>query len=239
MMNDQTPGIIDPKNFSLPAVENPFEEDFDSFSSALFLPRLQLEGSSSNLVKTGKVQRGHWTLITGREQFEDLGEKIDVLVLTYRTKALDMTDKKNVVASFNQSDDEFRRIKGEAQNKAKGFLYGLEFLVFIPDSKGEQRYATLFMGNPTGRVAAKNFKPILRTAKNPEANNQATLKWEILRNDEHIWEGPVVLPCTSPLSRYPDPTECQVKMQEFLDPPKGRVRELVPEEVVESGERDR
>jgi hypothetical protein len=238
-MNDQTPGIIDPKGFSLPAIENPFEDDFDSFSSALFLPRLQLEGSSSNLVKNGKIQRGHWSLITGREQFEDLGEKVDILVLTYRTKALDMVDKKNVIASFDQNDAEFRRIKGEAQNKIKGNLYGLEFLVYVPDSKGEQRFATLFLGNPTGRVAAKNFKPLIRTEKNPDANNQATLKWEILRNTEHIWEGPVILPCTSPLSRYPDPSECQARMQEFLDPPKGKVREVVPDEVSDSDGRER
>jgi len=226
-VNESEIGIIDPKTFVLPAVENPYEKDIDIFSSGLFLPRLQLEGSNSKLVKTRKVPLGNYVVISGRDVFEILGEKVEVLVLCYRSKALDVTDNKNIVAVFDKDDPEFKRIVGSS---GMGYLYGLEFLVWIPSCKGTTKFATFFMGNPTMRNAAKNMKPLLRTAKNPTANNQALLGCETINNGEYIWEGPTILPCTSPLSCYPGQDEATIQMKMFLDPPKSVVREQVPEE---------
>lgn len=237
-MSNEMQGIIDdPKNFSVPAVENPYEDDFGLFTSALFLPRLSMEGSSSKLVKKKKVSAGNYIVITGREEFQDLGNSLDLLVLTYRSKALDLSDLKNITASFDPKSDEFKRIQGESQNKSKGYLYGLEFLVWVPSMEGDQKFATFFMGNPTARVAAKNFKPLLKSATNPRANNQATLTTELIDNQTHQWEAPVILPCSGDLPNYPTVEQMSAQMSVFLNPPKTPVKEEVPDEVAGGNDR--
>lgn len=235
--NELPAGIIDPKTFKVPAVPNPYKDDFGAFTSGLFLPRLQLEGSSSKLVKTKKVAAGTYIMISGRDQFEVLGDQIDLLCLTYRSKALDLIDPKNIIASFDKESPEFKRIVAASQQRSKGYLYGLDFLVYLPDSKGEIKFATLFMGNPTMRVEAKNFKPLIGKA--------CTLKVKIIENAEYAWEAPVILPCTTALTSYPTMEDMNMQMQLFLDPPKGTVTEVVPDEeaaaagVAADGGRDR
>lgn len=235
-LEENLPGIIDPKTFSVPAVTNPYEDDFGAFTTGMFLPRLQLEGSSSNLVKQRKVAAGSWIIVTGKDQFEDLGDQIDVLVLTYRSKALDLSNKKKILASFDKDSTLFKSIVAASQHKSKGFMYGLEFLVFIPNSKGEMKFATLFMGNPTMRQEAKNFKPLLRTASNPRANNLATLKVKLISNAEYTWEAPVILPNTSGLSSYPSQEEMATQMAMFIDTPvDSQVQEVAAEEAEAAG----
>jgi hypothetical protein len=224
--NGDVPGIIDPKTFSVPAVPNPYEEDFGVFTSGFFLPRLQLEGSSSKLVKTKKVEAGNYIVIKGKDDFEILGDQIDILVLTYRSKALDLSDLQNISASFEKDSDEFRRIVAASQHKSKGYLYGLEFLVWIPDYKGDVKFCTLHMGNPTLRVEAKNFKPLLGKA--------VTMKVKIIENAEYAWEAPIILPNNSGLSAYPSVAEMETQMKIFLDPPKGVVKEIVPDSAAEA-----
>jgi len=221
---ENLPGIIDPKTFKVPVIPNPYAEDFSAFTSGLFLPRLQLEGSNSNLVRYKKVQAGTWSVISGKDQFENLGESIDVLCLTYRSKALDLNDRKNIAASFDKNSDLFKSIVAASQNKSKGYMYGLEFLVYVPDVKGEQKFATLFMGNPTMRQEAKNFKPLI--------GKPVTLKTKLISNTEFTWEAPVILPCTGGLSSYPTQEEMTLQMQIFVDPPKDKVVETVPDDEV-------
>jgi hypothetical protein len=105
-------------------------------------------------------------------------------------------------------------------------MYGLEFLVYLPDVKHEQKFATFFCGNPTARVAAKNFAPIIRS----KTNKAATLKSEVIDNGTYIWEGPVVLPCNSPLSRYPEQADMITQMETFLNPIEGEAPEMVTDE---------
>lgn len=230
-VEDNLPGIIDPKTFSVPAIENPYADDFASFTTGLFLPRLQLEGSSSKLVKNRKVPAGNYIIITGKDAFEILGEKIDILVLTYRSKALDICDTKNIVASFDKNSEEFRRIQAAAQQKSKGYMYGLDFLCYIPDSKGETKYASLFMGNPTFRMAARNFKPLIGKA--------VTMGVELINNTEYTWEAPTIVPCTTALSNYPSKEEMEAQMKDFVNPPKGPVVERIGDEEAAAAGTDR
>ena len=207
----------------VPEVANKFASDFGVFTSAMFLPRLSLEGSNSTNVKLKKIPSGHYALITGRDQFEDLGEKIDILVLTYRSKALDLTDKKNIISSYDKTSPTFKSIMERAQVKTqdkKGFMYGLEFLIYIPGAKNEQKFATFFCGNPTHRVAAKNFAPIVNGKK-----KTATLKVETINNGTYIWEGPVILPFSGQLPNYPSADDMQMQMETFLNPVEGVVAE--------------
>ena len=221
----------------VPEVANRFVDDFGTFTSALFLPRLSLEGSNSTNVKLKKIACGHYALITGRDQFEDLGDKIDILVLTYRSKALDLTDKKNIISSYDKNSPVFKGIFEKAQVKTqdkKGYMYGLEFLIYIPGAKNEQKFATFFCGNPTFRVAAKNFAPIVKSKK-----KTATLKVETINNGTYIWEGPVILACHTPLSHYPSMEDMETQMETFLNPIEGEVAEAATENEAAATTRER
>lgn len=221
----------------VPEIASKFDKDFGAFTSALFLPRLSLEGSNSTNVKLRKINAGNYALITGRETFEDLGARVDLLVLTYRSKALDLTDKKNIVSSYDKNSPVFKSIVEKAQVKTqdkKGYMYGLEFLVYIPGAKNEQKFATFFCGNPTHRVAAKNFAPVIKSKA-----KTATLKSETINNGTYIWEGPVILVCNAPLSQYPDVQDMTTQMEMFLNPIEGEVLEVATEEEAASTERDR
>ena len=213
----------------VPAVENPFEKDFKTFATGLFLPRLQLEGSSSENVKLGLASRGRYSLVTARDKFEDLGTSVDVLVLCYRTKALDMRQKpKKIISVYDKESPMFQEIQAVASVKGQGMtgcMYGLEFLVYIPGAKNEQKFATFFCGNPTQRVASQDFAPILKSR-----SRAATLQAKIINNGIHIWDGPVILPCNTPLSHYPSQEDMVAQQKAFLNPAPGPVVETITED---------
>ena len=225
---------VEENGFSVPEVANKFEKDFAKFATGLYLPRLSLEGSNSNNVKQDKIQKGSYALITGRDTFEDLGKRVDVLVLTYRSKALDLSDKKNILTSYDKSSPLFKSIMEKAQTKTsdkKGYMFGLEFLLYIPGAKNAQKFATFFCGNPTSRVAARNFAPVLKRA--------ATLKSEIINNGTYIWEGPVILPCNTELLSYPSQDEMKAQMDTFLNPIEGESPEMADDEETSATDRVR
>jgi hypothetical protein len=213
--------------YALPAIPNRFDDLFDANTSGSFLPRIQLEGSNSKKVKQNKIPKGNYSLITGRDSFQDLGKSVDVLILDYRSKAMDITDKKNVVVVYDMDDPAFKRIRA---TKGQGYLWGLEFLVYIPSADGDVKFATLFMGNPTNRVAARYFKPYSHAKT--LAERAVTLDHEILENADYTWEGPTVKKCSTGLSSYPDPKELHDQRTMFLDPPKGVQNEKDAEEEV-------
>lgn len=160
-------------------------EMFDGMGGGEILPFLALQGSNSDLVKEDKVAKGTFTLTHAKNQFYQLGKSVECLVVDVRRKALDLQDKKKPRWTFDVNSPLFEEIKGFAHSKIddvkKSRLYGLEFLIFLPDIEAEEhRYATLFMGNASGRYEAPKFKPLMRKS--------VLLKSEIARNDKHIWE---------------------------------------------------
>lgn len=214
--------------FESPQVVNPYDAEFDNFVVGAYLPRIQLEGSNSDLVKFNKIPKGHYSFIKGKkDDFIDLGASFDCLVLGYRTKAMEIENRKPKVIVYDKNNPEFKRIQGESR---QGFMWGLEFLLYVPDVENEIKYATFFMGNPTMRVEAKNFGPIIKAWKDRGKEPAATLKSKILQNDKGIWEAPDIYPCSSGLSNYPPKIEMEDRIAQFYRVPKDVVGD---EEVVE------
>jgi len=224
--------VVVDASFQLPVVNSKFRDEFNSFTSGLFLPRLQLEGSNSDKVKRNKIAKGNWALIVGRDTFEDLGQKVDILVFDYRTKAMDISDLENVKVVYDKDSDEFKRIQ---RQQGQGYLYGLEFLVWLPNAQNEVKFATLFMGNPTNRVAARHFKPFCTGAT--LAERCATLGHEILENSKYVWEGPTITRNTAGLSSYPTLAEIQEQRDAFLNPSESEV--VTEEAPAPDSDRDR
>jgi hypothetical protein len=204
----------------LPA--NPYVEHAGSYAGGGFLPRLQLEGSSSKSAKKGRVKAGSWVLFAGQDLVQDFGDETDVFVCGYRTKALDLSNPNRVVAVFDPKSQEFKRIQEAAKANGKGYMFGLEFLVFVPDAEREEhRWATLYMGNKTGRNRAAS---LLTQVLKP-----TTLKVDIIDNGEYVWEGPIILPCSSGLSLLPTKEQLKSQLEQFYK--QTTIVEEVPEET--------
>jgi len=232
-----TTGIINPVDYNIPSVPAPNKSDFHQLAKGLFLPRLTLEGSSSTNVKNDKVPKGTYIITTGRDTFEQLGPRVDVVVLSYRAKALDIRDEKNIIASYDKASPTFQELEKLAKNKVRKVLFGLEFLLWVPAFTAEVKFVSLYMGSATSRRASAGFSPMANPTKANEGNilkRQATLGWEKIVSPEHIWEGITIIPCNTPLHPLPTPQQWLDEVTKFLDLPKGDTVETVEAEEEES-----
>jgi hypothetical protein len=158
-----------------------------------YLPRLQLCGSNTDLVKDDKIKKGNYAYVTSKEAFIDLGCPLDIMPLCWRPLALDMMPK-NPISVFDEKSALFLDIKERAKpGKNLKCTWGPQFLVWIPSI---QKFAALHLGSATNRPCG--------TQLNDLKMKGATLTWKRCFNETHKWEGIVVNPCTTPFT-IPDP----------------------------------
>lgn len=213
-------------------------DDFDDLAKGGWLPRLQLEGSSSTLVKLDKIEKACYAFHTGKDKFYSLGKSVDVLVLAYRAKALNIKNPKKILTSYDRKSREFQAIEDLANStdkqEKKGCMYGLEFLLYIPSvpDQAETKFCTLFMGSPTSRRSARDLKPYIDG--DTLESRCCTLSSQKLKNEEYVWEGITIHPCTTPLS-YPSDDEIIQQVTDFRNPPKTSF-ELVQDGDIEAEE---
>lgn len=216
MANDLTQ--VEHSDQLVPVTSGLSAQDFADISSSVrFLPRIQLYGASSKVVKTGKFPVGHYGLAINRDQIIDLGESFDFLPLQVRAKAMDMSDDKNIVNVFDKNSPQFKEIAERSKIKNSSCMYGPEFLVWVPSL---ERYATVYFYNPTMRNSAPDLFLLL--------GKGATLSVRFIEDKTYGgWHGPTVTKCSTVMP--PDDREMmaqQVNM--FENPPKDKVLEPVP-----------
>jgi len=184
-----------------------------------WLPRLQLMGSNSDLVKEAKIGLGRWALLTNKDSFIDLGTETHVLILGWRPKAMEIGDE--VVSVFNPKADEFKRIMEKSEEPDSGCMFGPEYLVWIPELK---KFAGLFMASKTARREAPNLRALM--------GKFATLKARLIKSQRYSWHGPVVTPCSATFE-VPTMEEIREQAEKFNNPPEDEV------EAAPSGGEDR
>jgi len=170
-----------------------------------FFYRLQLYSSKSNLVQEGKIPANHYG-IPEDDGVIDLGDTVDVVILSWRSKALS-TNEDPILESFDPTSDVFKDIQERSPVKDSGCMYGPEFLLWVPPV---ERFLTFFMSSKTARREARQVEPLLRCA--------ATLKSRIIKKGKFVWAGPVVIACSTPIDLPPIET-IKVKINQFLNPP--------------------
>jgi hypothetical protein len=190
-------------------------EDFDlATKTGDYLPRLQLLTSASEVCKSGDFPVNHFAIIQGQNN-KDLGESVNVLVLAWRPKALEMGEE--VISIFDTKNTEFTRIQALSAEKDSRCMYGPEFLVWVPDS---HEFATFFMGSKSMRREAPSL--------NNRMKKGATLKPHKITSSKYTWFSPKVEPCTT-IFELPDEEETIEQVKKFLSPPT-KVVERVSEE---------
>jgi hypothetical protein len=184
-----------------------------------FLPRIQLV-TKGKYVDTGKIGAGHWGVpLPGGEEIKDLSDKIDIIPLCYRPKALDVSDREAIVSVYDVNDPEFQRIKNAPKNT--GCMWGPSFLVM---ERATGKLYELFFGNKSGRSEAGKLKPFLPNKENKGKPSAASVGIRYKKTPDYGWHVPVITKCSEPF----DPanvafTEAQLsqEIEKFLNPEKG------------------
>lgn len=208
------------------AASNDISESF--MSTSTFLPRIQLMTDRSPLVAADKFQKNHFALIKG-DEYRDLGPSVDCIVLARRSKALDTSDKSNIVTVYDAKPDErgnptgeFRRIMEDSETQDSGCMYGPEFLVWLGGNVAQ--FATLFFGSKSHRREASSMNGLLRQA--------ATLTPFYVEGKKFKWWVPRVTMCSTPVMPLPELEDTKQQLNDFLNPKDSTVRRV--EEVAGS-----
>ena len=173
-----------------------------------YLQRLQLMTANSAKCKKNEFPINHYALIRDQNH-DDLGETVDVLVVTWRPKALDMND--GVISVFKPDAPEFIRIQEKSAEKDSGCMYGPEFLVYIP---AKEAFATFFCGSKSSRREAPAIKALMTKA--------ATLGSKFVETKSYSWQTPTVVACSTPFE-LPDMSELKKNVDKFNNPPDTEV----------------
>jgi hypothetical protein len=185
-------------------------------SGSGFLPRLQLFGAGSELVKKGKFPMGHYGLVRSKDQVEDMTTSCVALAITWRAKALRI-DGDDILNFFDPEHPEFKKIQVESEEKDSGCLFGPEFLLWLPESQ-PSTYTTFFCGSKTTRREAPNLKGLLGKA--------CTLKMHLIETKKYSWHGPIITPCSTPFA-LPSFEEIKSVADKFSNPPESEVEVAV------------
>ena len=198
----------------------------DDMLKSTFLPRLQVCGSSSEVVKQGLVQMGNWALVYDKERVKDLGKEIDILAVAFRPQALRLPKDGNPTAYYNREHPEFKRIQADSKIKDSGCMFGLQFLVWVPSAR---QFALLYLGTWSGRKQAPSL--LTEMKKNPDGSereqygpNTVTCRQFLDKNKAgQSYHVPRFYPCTSTLSAYPEQDALKTEVETFNNPPESQV----------------
>lgn len=182
------------------------DSDFNATQSGgSYLPRVQLMTSGSAVCKSGEFPTNHYALVADQSH-QDLGKNVDVVVVSWRPKALETGDA--VISVHDPASEEFQRIQSKSFESESGCMFGPEFLVWIPQVK---KFATFFMGSKSSRREAPNVKARLKQA--------ATLGSKKIETKKYTWFAPSCTACTTPLE-MPTRESFVTTIEQFLNPPK-------------------
>lgn len=207
-----------PGNVSL-VPQNLDENDISSvIASGDYLKRLQLMGANSEAVKDGKIGMGSYALVTDKENMKDLGKEIDVLVCSFRFKAMQISDDGSVINSYDPKDPEFTRIKDVANaDSESGCMCGLDFLLWLPT---ENCFATFFMASKSARREAPNVRAKINEKQGKPG--PATFGSKLVKKQKYSWHVTTVSDCTTEFD-LPVVDDLIETVRKFQNPPKNEV----------------
>lgn len=211
---------------------------------AEFLPRLQLF-TKGKPIDRGLIAPGRYGVPVSADEVTDLGTSIDVLVLARRPKAVDMSDKDAIIAVYDQSSAEFKRIAETSMGKESNCMYGPSFLVV---ERSTNQFYEFFCGTKSTRAEAKKIYPFMPiTAQDIEARGLTdvephgplpmTLKVKLVEG-KFSYHVPVAVKCSTPFTKLPTNAKIVAEIIKFVNPGPSSV-EKVEEPVQEKGKRRR
>ena len=229
---EQSTGMMAPGDFGADVPAKYTTEDFEDIAAGDWLPRLQLATSQSEIVTSHGFPVNHFAVIRGTNG-RDLGETVDILILAWRPKALELGDP--TITVFDKSDPEFARIRKD-MSRQDGIIRmaGPEFLVYV-----DGEFATLMCGSKSLIIEAPSVMAPFQKWKDGEIPQpSATLAKQQLENKKgNKWWALKAGPCSTPL---PVPSAAKVaEMVEKFNNPETSGVEKDGVEITDGEERAR
>ena len=162
---------------------------------------------------------------------------MDILPLARRPKAIDLSDKKNIISVYKPGP-EFKRIqeaadkKPSGEDKGSGCMWGVSFLVF---ERKTARFLEYFCGSKTTRLEAGKMYDFLPRVVDGESlpPRALTLTSRVIDSGNFSWHGSNITECSTPISNLPPVEEVMKEIMSFLNP-KVETVEKVDESVAAS-----
>lgn len=197
-----------------------------------FLRRLQLV-SKGKYVDSGQVKPGNFAVIIDGETAQDLGATIDVMVISRRPKAIDMSDKAQIVVSYDKSSELFQEIAAKSVEKDSSCQYGASFLIierrtgglyefFCGSISTRREVATIsaYMSITKEQIVARELKDVEPHGPLPLTltSKHITKKWSYFVPEVHD--------CSTPFTAKQIPAEEVIvkEMDKFVNPPKDETK---------------
>lgn len=179
-----------------------------------YLSRIQLFQGGSKACKRQKIGAGNYGIPNG-DEVDDLGDRIDLLVFCYKSKALD-TSGETPVAAHDMESAEFKRIMDLADNtKDSGCMYGLEFLVF---ERSTGKFYTYFASSASARKEAGKMLP-----KDEILSITMT---SLFIDKKFSWHVPVVKKCSTAFTNAPNLEQIKAQVEKFFKNDEGGGEEV-------------
>ena len=230
----------------LPSVDLTTDDELKELTTGTdFLQRIQLV-TKGKFVDTQKIAPGRYGVPQpGGDEILDLTEKIDILPLAVRAKALDMSDRDAIVAVYDMNLPEFDRIKEASKEQNSNCMWGPSFLV-VERSTGN--FYEYFMGNKSARQESGKLRPFLPLSRDraeaagtePHGPVPCTLQCRYVTRPDYGWHVPVVTKCSEPFTEkeLPDMKKIREEVAKFAASKDNGI-EKVTEEENEAGARAR
>ncbi len=230
----------------LPSVDLTTDDELKELTTGTdFLQRIQLV-TKGKFVDTQKIAPGRYGVPQpGGDEILDLTEKVDILPLAVRAKALDMSDRDAIVAVYDMNLPEFDRIKAASKEQNSNCMWGPSFLV-VERSTGN--FYEYFMGNKSARQESGKLRPFLPLSRDraeavgaePHGPVPCTLQCRYVKRPDYGWHVPVVTKCSEPFTakELPDMEKIREEVAKFAASKDNGV-EKVTEEENQTGARAR
>lgn len=192
-----------------------------------YLPYIQVMGSNNDKVKAGDFPMGCFAMMKGKQAI-NLGKFFIGMMLGWRPKA--MQYKPSVLSFYNPESEVFKRIEIESTVPRSGKGYGPELLFWLPDT---EEFASLFLGNPTGRYEAPNF---LSAFKEGKITCKVACELIEYKKQKSSYHGARYYPYDLDVSKMPPVDRLTDVLYKFNNPPE---TEQEPAEAAESTDSDR
>ena len=177
-----------------------------------YLNRMILGQGSSGPCKKGKLPIGNYGIVVNKETVLDCTKECDVVLAAWRPRAIKIAD--NVTSFYNPESPGFKQVVALAGTSDSGCLYGAEFLLWVPQ---HQQFVTLHLNSPTMRKITDELIACLMK------DIPVTLKTHYIETKKHSWYGPVVQPCSTPITQLPDKEKAVEIINKFNNPKEAEV----------------
>lgn len=224
-------------------VANVSVDQFDELSKSTdYLGRLQLF-TKGKLVNQRKIGPGEYGIPSG-EEVEVLGDKVDLLILARRAKAIDLSDREAIVVNYDPASDTFKDIAARSGVQDSGCMYGVSFLVY---ERTTGRFLEFYCGTKSARPVAGKIYPFMALTQGqidaleeqgkdvselePHGPKPLTLTSRLIEKGSYSWHVPVVLPSSTAFEDLPAVEKIAEQITRFLAPEDNGVEKVTEEEA--------